>query len=155
MMDVRKIRDVAEKILDNSELFVVDVKCNLANEVEVLIDSDSSVSIDACVSLNRAIEEQFDREEEDFQLTVASAGIGQPLRVFRQYKKLIGSPVEVLLCNGTKIIAELRDATPESITLAYTEKVAVEGKKRKETVEVVKTYLLTEVKSTKEYLDFK
>ena len=136
-------------------MFVVDVKCSPANEVELLIDSDESVSIDACVELSRAIEAELDRDVEDFELTVASAGVGQPLKVFRQYKKLEGKPVEVVLKNGMKILAELRAAAPEAITLAYREKVAVEGRKRKQEVEVVKEYSMEEVKTTREYLDFK
>ena len=72
-----------------------------------------------------------------------------------QYRKLIGRPVEVVLLNGTKIIAELRDADEGSVTLAYREMRAVEGKKRKQGFDVVQTYPLSEIKSTKEYLDFK
>ena len=154
-MDTAKIRALAEEKLEGSELFVVDVTCSPTNDVEVLVDSDSSVAIEDCVALSRAIEDSLDRDQEDFSLTVASAGIGQPLRMLRQYRKLIGHPVEVVLLNGMKLLAELRDATEESITLAYEEKVAVEGKKRKQLVETVKVYPLNEVKSTREYIDFK
>lgn len=136
-------------------MFVVECTCPPSNEVELLIDSDTSVSIDACVALNRAIDAEFDRDEEDFSLMVASAGIGSELRVLRQYSKLIGKPVEVLLCNGVKLLAILDAADEESITLSYDEKVAVEGKKKKELQHVVKRYTMDEVKYTKEYLDFK
>ena len=136
-------------------MYVVDCTCNNANEVELIIDSDTSVAIDVCVDLSRAINEQFDRDVEDFSLMVASAGIGSPLKVYRQYQKLIGRPVEVLLVSGTKILATMTEATPESITLSYEEKQAVEGKKRKQLVTVVNSYPLTEVKWTKEYLDYK
>lgn len=155
MIDLDKILAVAEEKLTGTDMFVVGIKSSPNNVIELTIDSDSSVAIEDCVALSRAIDEHFDREEEDYELTVGSAGIGQPLKIFRQYRKLIGRPVEVVLKNGTKIIAELRDATPETITLAYSEKVAVEGKKRKEEVEIVKEYPLSEVKTTKEYLDFK
>jgi ribosome maturation factor RimP len=123
--------------------------------VEVIVDGDGPVGIDDCVALSRAVDGAFDREVEDYELTVSSAGVGQPLKVLRQYKKLVGLPVEVLLNNGTKIIAELRAAGEEGITLAWEEQVAVEGKKRKEKVERVVEYPFTEVKWTKEWLDFK
>ncbi|MBE5032532.1 ribosome assembly cofactor RimP [Gallalistipes aquisgranensis] len=155
MMDTAKIRALAEERLAGSDLFVVDVTCSPANEVEVLVDSDSSVAIEDCVELSRAIEASLDRDVEDFALTVSSAGIGQPLRMLRQYRRLIGRPVEVVLLSGVKLLAELRDATEESVTLAYEEKVAVEGKKRKQLVETVREYPLSEVKSTREYIDFK
>lgn len=141
--------------MEGSDLFIVDVKVSPANDVELTVDSDTSVSIDTCVELSRSIEAEFDREQEDFSLMVASAGVGQPLKVLRQYRKLIGKPVEVVLKDGVKILAELRDAAEDSITLSYTEKVAVEGKKKKVEVEIIKTYPLDEVKTTKEYLDFK
>ena len=155
MIEAQKIREAAEKFMEGSDLFVVEVKVSPANDVELTIDSDTAVSIDTCVELSRAIEAEFDREQEDFSLMVASAGVGQPLKVLRQYRKLIGKPVEVVLKDGTKILAELRDASEESITIAYPEKVAVEGKKRKVEVENTRTYPLDDVKTTKEYLDFK
>lgn len=142
-------------MLADTQLFLIDVTCNLQNEIEVVIDSDTSVDIDDCVDLSNAIEAQMNRDEEDFQLTVISAGVGYPLRVYRQYCKLLGSPVDVVLMNGTKIRATLKEATEDTITLSYTEKVAVEGKKRKVEQEVVKVYPLSEVKSTREYIDFK
>ena len=88
--------------------------CSAGNEIELLIDSETSVGIDACATLSRAIEAEFDRDEEDFSLTVASAGIGSELRDLRQYRKLIGSSVEVLLASGIKILAKLDEADDEA-----------------------------------------
>ncbi len=129
--------------------------CSAGNEIELLIDSETSVGIDACATLSRAIEAEFDRDEEDFSLTVASAGIGSELRDLRQYRKLIGSSVEVLLASGIKILAKLDEADDEGIVLSYEEKQAVEGKKRKQLVTVTRRYAFEELKYTKEYLDFK
>ena len=86
---------------------------------------------------------------------VASAGIGSELKLLRQYRKIVGGSVEVLLADGVKILAKLVDAGDEGITLSYEEKQAVEGKKRKQTVEVTKSYRWEEIKYAKEYLDFK
>ena len=155
MIDCRKFIEVAEQALEGTQLFVVDCICTPANEVELLIDSDTFVTIDDCATLSRTVESAFDRDEEDFSLTVASAGIGSELKNIRQFRKLIGKSVEVLLKNGTKILATLDAADEGSITLSYDERVAVEGKKRKELVHTVKTYTFDEVKYTKEYLDYK
>ena len=155
MLDLDKMRAVAEEALTGSDMFVVELRSAAGNVIELTIDSDSHVAIEDCVALSRAIDAQFDRDVEDYELTVGSAGIGQSLKVLRQYKKLIGRPVEVVLTNGAKIVGELRDATPESITVAYPEKVVVEGSKRKKEIETVREYPLGEVKTTKEYLDFK
>lgn len=155
MIDCEKIVAIAEREMEGTDLFVVGCKCNPMNEVELLIDSDSAVSIEQCITLTRSIEAEFDRDVEDFSLTVASAGIGEELKNIRQYRKLIGSSVEVLLKSGVKILAKLDAADESGITISYREKQAVEGKKRKVEVEVSNTYSFDEIKYTKEYLDFK
>ena len=155
MIDTKKIIEAAERKLQGTDMFVVGCTCTPGNEIELLIDSDTSVAIEACAELSRAVEAEFDRDEEDFSLTVASAGIGEELKCERQFRKLVGRPVEVLLLNGTKIRALLDAADAGGITLSYEEKQAIEGKKRKQLVKVVKRYAFSEVKYTKEYLDFK
>ena len=149
MIDTKKITAAAEAKLQGTDMFVVGCNCSPGNEIELLIDSD------ACVALSRAVEAEFDRDAEDFSLTVASAGIGSELRCLRQYRKLVGRPVEVLLLSGVKITAQLDAADEEGITLSYEEKQTVEGKKRKQTVRVTRTYPFAEIKSTREFLDFK
>ena len=136
MIDAVRIREIAEAQMDGTDLFVVDVRVAPGNGIEVVVDSDTQVGIDRCVALSRAIEASLDREQEDFELTVTSAGIGQPLRMLRQYRKLT-------------------DATGEAITVEYQEKAAVEGKKRKELVTRRRELPLAEVKSTCEHLSFK
>lgn len=155
MIDCKKIAEIATEELSGSDRFVVDCTCSPSNEVELLIDSDTSVSIDDCVELSRAIEARLDRDAEDFSLTIASAGIGSELKLLRQYRKLIGKPVEVLLLSGIKLLAVLEAADEEGITLSYDEKVAVEGRKRKELRHVEKRYAFGEIKYTREYLDYK
>ena len=86
---------------------------------------------------------------------MASAGIGEELKCERQFRKLVGRPVEVLLLNGTKIRALLDAADAGGITLSYEEKQAVEGKKRKQLVTVTRRYGFSEIKSAREWLDFK
>lgn len=155
MIDTTKIIAVAEEKLRGTDMFVVGCTSTPGNEIELLIDSDTSVAIDACAELSRAIEAELDRDEEDFSLTVASAGIGSELTSLRQYRKLVGSMVEVLLASGIKVLAQLDLANEEGITLSYEEKQAVEGKKRKQLVRVTRSYPFDEIKSTREWLDFK
>ena len=133
MIDCTKITEIANATLVGTDLFVVDCTSSPANEEELLIDGDT----------------------EDCSLTVASAGTGSERKHLRQYRKLIGKPVEVLLKSGVKILATLDEADQEGLTLSYEEKQAVEGKKRKQTVRVTRRYPFSEIKYTKEYLDFK
>lgn len=154
-MDTKKIVEAATRKLADTDMFVVGCTCSAGNEIELTIDSDTSVDISACVELSRAVEEEFDREQEDFSLTVASAGIGSELRELRQYRKLIGRSVEVLLLSGVKILAKLDQVTEQGISLCYEQKQSIEGKKKKQVVTVTNSYPFAEIKSTREWLDFK
>lgn len=155
MIDVKHVIEIAEKFLADTDMFVVECKTSPMGDIELLIDSDTAVKLEDCAALNRAIEAELDREVEDYSLMVASAGIGSELRLLRQYKKILGNSVEVLLKDGIKILAKLNDATEKGIILSYEEKQVVEGKKRKVTVEVTKEYEWEDIKYVKEYLDFK
>ena len=155
MIDCAKIKEIADRELAGTDMFTVSCTCTPSNEVELLIDSDTSVTIEACADLSRAIEAELDREEEDFSLTVMSAGIGSELKSLRQYRKLAGKSAEVLLTSGVKILAKLEEVTDEGITLSYEEKQAVEGKKKKQLVKVTRSYPFDQIKYTKEWLDFK
>jgi ribosome maturation factor RimP len=155
MIDAKHVIEIAEKFLTDTDMFVVECKTSPMGDIELLIDSDTAVKLEDCAALNRAIEAELDREVEDYSLMVASAGIGSELRLLRQYKKILGNSVEVLLKDGIKILAKLNDATEKGIILSYEEKQVVEGKKRKVTVEVTKEYEWEEIKYVKEYLDFK
>ena len=155
MIDVKTVTEIAERHLEGSDIYVVECKISPMGEIELLIDSDTAVKLEDCAALNRAIEAELDREVEDYSLMVASAGIGTELKLLRQYNKIIGSSVEVLLKDGIKLLAKLNSADEAGIAISYEEKQAVEGKKRKVTVEVTKEYKWEEIKYVKEYLDFK
>ncbi len=154
-MDIKELLTVVEKTLEGTDMFVVDCTITPDNTIDLILDSDTSVSIDACAMLNRAIGDAFDRDVEDYSLTVASAGIGEPLKLVRQYKKLVGESVEVLLKSGVKILATLDEVSDEAITISYDEAVIVEGKKKKQMQRTTHTYSFDEIKWAKEYLDYK
>jgi ribosome maturation factor RimP len=124
MVDIQDIAAAAGEELgrapggESRGLFLVEVKALAGDEFEIFIDSDAlgddgrpkGVSIEDCMALSRAIDARFDRETDDFSLTVSSAGIGQPLKVARQFRKLVGRQVEVVLTGGAKIIGVLEAA---------------------------------------------
>jgi ribosome maturation factor RimP len=155
MIDVKLVTEIAERHLEGSDMYVVECKISPMGEIELLIDSDTAVKLEDCAALNRAIEAELDREVEDYSLMVASAGIGSELKLLRQYNKIIGSSVEVLLKDGIKLLPKLNSADEAGIAISYEEKQVVEGKKRKVTVEVTKEYKWEDIKYVKEYLDFK
>jgi ribosome maturation factor RimP len=155
MLQNSEIKALAEELITDEALFVVEVTVSPANDICVVLDSDNSVAVDDCVALSRAMSTRIEEQTDDFSLVVTSAGIGQPLKLLRQYHKLVGRSIEVVLADGCKVLATLDAADDNGITISYQEKVAVEGKKRKQLVDVVRTYAYSEVRSAAEYLDYK
>ena len=116
--------------------FIVDVTVSDDNDITLTIEKEAGdMDLEDCVSVNNAFLETFDKDAEDYSLTVTSAGLDQPFKVLKQYEKAIGSSVEARLKGGKKITGVLTAADEEGITLRYSVKEAVEGKKRKELVE--------------------
>ena len=135
--------------------FLVDVTVSKDNDIVVTVESESGkIELEDCVSLSRYFETKFDREVEDYSLTVSSAGLDQPFKVLKQYIKAVGTKVEVLLKGGKKMVAVLEAADQESITLKYSAKEAVEGKKKKEIVEHVDRFTMDQVNSVKPFIEF-
>ena len=135
--------------------FIVDISVSKDNDIVLTIESEKEkIELDDCVSLSRYFETKFDREVEDYSLTVSSAGLDQPFKVFKQYEKALGSKVEVSVKGGKKMVAVLEAADEESITLKYSVKEAVEGKKKKELVEHVDRYTMDQVNAVRPFIEF-
>ena len=147
MISESLIKGLIEEHLQGSDRFLVELLIKSGNRILVFIDSDTSVLIEHCVSLSRHIEQQLDRDEEDFELNVSSAGLDQPYRLVRQYVKNIGRDVAVLLADGSKISGKLVAADNEAfevLEVTKVKKVVTENKHRlayneiKETKEIIK-----------------
>lgn len=145
---------VAQPIIDEHNLFLVELKISKLNDIELLVDAMNGVNISTCIEVSRAIESHFDRETEDFSLTVASAGIGYPFKVSAQYLKNIDKSVEIKFKDNTKLSAILRGFDGEAITIEYEKKVLSEGKKRKELVTFNETISLENVKEIRDEVIF-
>ena len=136
-------------------LYLIDVTISKDNDVEITIESEESkVELEDCVAISRFFETKFDREQEDYSLTVTSAGLDQPFKVLKQYIKAIGRKVEVQLKGGKKMVAILEAADQESITLKYSQKEAVEGKKKKEIVEHVDRFTMDQINAVRPFVEF-
>jgi ribosome maturation factor RimP len=154
-MNVTEIINALSSEVNARGLYIVDVSINKDNEIEVIIEKEEGiVELDDCVSMSRYFETCFDREKEDYSLTMSSAGLDQPFKVLKQYLKAVGSKVEVQLKGGRKMVAVLEAADEESITLKYSAKEAVEGKKKKELVEHVDRFTMDQVNAVRPYIEF-
>ena len=153
-MNVSDIIDAISDEIVARNCYIVEISISKDNDIEITIESeDGRVELDDCVAISRFFESKFDRETEDYSLTVTSAGLDQPFKVLKQYLKAVGSKVEVMLKGGKKMVAVLTEADQESITLKYSVKEAVEGKKKKEFVEHIDRFTMDQVNSVRPYID--
>lgn len=155
MIDKNSIVRLAEEKLADGENYLVDVTIKPGNLIVVEIDNDEAVSIDDCVELSRYLEEQLDRDVEDYELEVGSAGITSPFKVLRQYLKNVGKEVEILLKSGVKLTGILKSADENGLVVTIEKKEKPEGAKRKITVQEDQSYTLDEIKYTKYLIRFK
>ncbi len=149
------IKKLAEEWLEGKDYFLVDIEVSPDNRIVVEIDHADGVWIEDCVDLSKYIEDHLDRDKEDFELEVGSAGLGQPFKVSQQYINFIGKEVEVLDADGKKIKGTLKAVDGNLFTVTTQEKVKVEGKKRPVLTPVDHQYEMDKVKYTKYIISFK
>ncbi len=154
MRTKEEILDAVSQLIDGKEIFLVDVKVSTNSVIEVYIDGLNGINVERCIQVSRELEALLDREKEDFELTVGSAGIGVPFKVDGQFYKNIGSEVDVKPVMGTPFKAILKDFDGENVTLQVEEKVAVEGKKKKEIVVRERVLARNEIKQIKDIIKF-
>lgn len=155
MIDINEVKRIVEEGLTGSDCFLVDVQINSGNTIIIEIDNNEGVDIDQCAGLSRYIQDHLDREKEDYELEVGSAGLTSPFRVLQQYCKNIGNEVEVLTADGKKLIGVLKEADESGFTLVVSKKVKDENAKRKTEIEEDIRLNYKEVKHTKYLIRFK
>ncbi len=155
MIDKNIVTRIVEEWLEDKDYFLVDTLVSPDDKIVVEIDHAEGVWIDDCVELSRYIESKLNREEEDYELEVGSAGIGQPFKVLKQYQIHIGKDVEVLTKDGKKWIGVLTDVNEQNFTVIIEKKVKPEGAKRPKLVEEAVTFTYDEIKYTKYLISFK
>eukprot|EP01155_Anaeramoeba_flamelloides_P019385 Anaeramoba_flamelloidesa574179_19.p1 GENE.a574179_19~~a574179_19.p1 ORF type:complete len:150 (+),score=12.72 a574179_19:106-555(+) len=148
MIENNYILDLIEENLFGTDRFLVELKISTDNKIRVIIDGDSGVTIDSCVALSRHIEGNLDRDKEDFELSVYSAGIDRPFSMLRQYTKNIGRAVKILTVEDKTIRGILKSAT--SIQIEVLEETKRKNKKNKkvEYGEII-TILMKDISKTK------
>ena len=141
-----KVNDlITQALLEKPSVFLIDLTISDSFKITVNIDGDNGVILQDCIDLSRAIENNLDREEQDFSLEVASVGVGSPLKMIRQYKKNVGRTLIVKLETQT-IEAELVEANDNFIILSWEAREPKKIGKGKETVQKRQEIPYTEIK---------
>ncbi len=154
MIDKKTLTDFVESQLQGTGYLPVDITVSPDNIIEVEIVHPDGVNIDFCVELTRAIEAAFDRDIEDYELQVGSAGLTSPFKIPQQYALNRGNEVEVLTKSGEKLKGVLGESNESSFAITMTQKVKKEGAKRPVMEEVVREFNYNEIKYTKCLLSF-
>ena len=155
MIEKQVVKQLVDEWLEGKDYFMTDLTISPDDRIVVEIDHKDGVWIEDCVDLSRYIESRLNREEEDYELEVGSAGIGQPFKVLQQYINHVGEEVEVLTKDGRKLEGVLKDADEQHFTLTIQKKVKEEGMKRPKMVDEDLTFAYDEIKYTKYLISFK
>lgn len=155
MIEKDYIKEVVDGFLQDTNMFLVDVSVHPGNVIVVEIDSEDNIGIDDCITLSRNIESKLDRDVEDFELEVGSAGLTSPFKIPRQYKKNEGNEIEVLTKTGQKLSGILKASDDNGFVVTITKMVKPEGAKKKTAVEEDLPFAYDEVKHTKYLIRFK
>lgn len=151
----KEIRERFSEVIEERGCFLVDVNVDNDNNITIIIEAmDRSVDLDDCIALDKSFHEIWNQDENDYSLTMTSAGLDLPFMDIRQYIKAKGSMVEVMLKGGKKFIAELSDDNESGVCLKYKVKEAIEGKKKKVEVEHADTFSFDEINIVRPYVTF-
>ena len=154
MIDKQTVQGLVEKWLNDKDYFLTDLTISDDDRIVVEIDHKEGVWIDDCAELSKFIEANLDRDVEDYELEVGSAGIGQPFKVRQQYVNNIGNEVEILLSDGSKLKGVLKDADDDGFTAVVKKKVKPEGAKRPKMVDEDVRLAYGEAKEVKAVIKF-
>ena len=155
MIEKKTVCQIVDEWLAGKDYFLVEVTISPDDKILVEIDHKEGVWIEYCVELSRYIESKLNREDEDYELEVGSAGIGQPFKVLQQYINHIGKEVEVLAKDGRKLSGVLKEADEQHFVVTIQKKVKEEGAKRPKLVDEDLTFTYEEIKYTKYLISFK
>ena len=117
-MDKKAIEAVVNPALEAMGAFLVEITVSSDNDVEIVLEKDEgSISWDDCSAVDRLVHEHFSQDEEDYSLTVSSAGLDRPFKVLRQYQKALGTKVDVWMKGGKKLKGVLTAVSEETVTV--------------------------------------
>ncbi|MDG2194855.1 MAG: ribosome assembly cofactor RimP [Polaribacter sp.] len=144
-MDTKKVQFLLEEALaENSALFLIDLSFLPGNKIHITVDGDTGISLKECIRISKNIEQNLDREDEDFGLEVTSPDIAEPLKVLRQYQKNINRILKVKTNDGV-LEGRLTEVTDTGIVLAWKAREPKPIGKGKVTVEKTATVAHKEI----------
>jgi len=155
MIAKEQIKELIQDKLTENNCFLVEIEIGEGNLISIEIDSYEGVSVTDCIEISKVIDNNLDREIEDFEMNVSSAGLDKPLRVLDQYKKNIGRDVKVVPVEGTIVKGALTEVNDDGIIVEHSFKERIEGRKKKETIVKQEKIKFNNIKETTIIISFK
>jgi len=159
MIELKDIQGFADEVLEEhfaeKDIYIVEISIKSGNLISILIDSFDGVSIQDCIIISKNVEKNIDREKEDFELNVSSAGLTSPFKVLKQYQKNIGNEIEVFTKTNEKLKVKLISANENEFVVEEVKMEKVEGKKRKEEVKIQHKMKYDEIRTATAIISFK
>jgi ribosome maturation factor RimP len=152
-------KDLVDKLLQSGleqkpELFLIDFTIDSNNKINIVLDGDNGVSVNDCIFISRAIEQNINEEEHVFSIDVASCGATSPLIMSRQYMKNISRDLEVKIQSGKKIEGTLTQANEDYIVLEWDTREPKPIGKGKVTVHKIKEIAYNDIVEAKVVIKF-
>lgn len=154
MISKKIVEDIVKRKIEGSDIYIVDISVSPSNKITIEIDKPEGILISDCLEISREVEQNLDRNKEDFELMVSSPGIDQPFKILKQYQKYIGKKVSTKTHNNKKITGILEDANQTQIIISETVKEKIPGKNKKVTVKKEHIIPFNEIKETKLVIKF-
>lgn len=154
MIQKEHIQTLINESISDTDIYLVDLKITPDNKITIYLDNSSKITIGECATVSRYVEDKLNRDVEDFELTVSSPGLDEPLKHILQYKKRIGSQVAVITKEGEKVVGKLNSVDEAGIVVEQKGKEKVEGKKGRQVIINNVALTFNQIKETKLVLSF-
>ena len=159
MLNKQDLQNWIEEYLKDTDYELITLNVSASNDILVEVDRLAGVDVDFCAELNRYLVEKIEQTANsqqliaDYSLEVGSVSLTDPFKTKMQFEKNLGHDVEVMV-EGKKMRGQLVSVDDDTFSVDIEEKIAVEGKKRKETRIVTHTWHYDEPKYVKYDLKF-
>lgn len=132
-----QISEIVSGHLPDEDHYIVDVVVGEKSGkklINVYIDADQGVTIQACAKISRALSGEIEAQEmidDAYVLEVSSPGVDYPLQDLRQYQKNVGRDLLIYLSSGAEVLGTLLEVNEEMVKVNAKEKAKGKSKQIK------------------------
>ena len=124
MINEQALAAFVQQEIANKGHFLVHFSVDGSNQIKVVLDTIEGIRLEQLTEVSRAVERNlYEQDEEmEFQLTVTSPGVGEPLTVPEQYQQNLNRLVKIVTHDGEEVEGRLINFEDQTITLEWKSK---------------------------------